>query len=166
MGRIETLRGEYKTVNMGRIVSIRGEVKSGPHGSWLTAAPSCTFKLTTTGTTWPNGLITRWTYPNVIYLEYANNKYDESTAPFEVDWTSVRRAEGQARRQGYNSETDQLFETFTGLLVSYDELELPRASPEAQIHKRPGFGPFGLDAPAKLLIKSEADAVVIRNRKK
>ena len=51
------------------------------------------------------------------------------------------------------------------MLVSYHELEL-RASPAAPILKRPGFGPAGLDAPAKLMIKSIADPVVIRNAEK
>jgi hypothetical protein len=82
-----------------------------------------------------------------------------------VDWISVRRAEAEQRRQGCCSSSDQLLETFTGLLVSYDELEL-RASPAAPIVKRPGFGPVGLDAPAKLLIKSIADVVVTRKPRK
>ena len=165
-GRFETLRGEYQTAPVERIISVRGEVKAGGHGEYLVAKPSCTFKLTTTPTTWPNGLTTPGAiWPNFIWLEYANNKSgDESTrAPFEVDWASVRRTERQALSQGYNPATDQLFETFTGLLVSFDRLELPPASPGAPILKRPGFGPSGLDAPAKLLIKSKADVVVIRN---
>jgi len=163
-GRFETLRGGYKTAPVERIISVRGEVKAGGHGEYLIAEPSCTFKVTTPGMTWPNGLTTRWTYPNVIYLEYANNKsgHESTRAPFEVDWVSVRQTERQALRQRYDPASDQLLETFTGLLVSYDELELPRASPGAPILKRPGFGPIGLDAPAKLLIKSEADVVVIR----
>ena len=165
-GRFEALRGRYRrTVPMQQIISVRGEVKAGGHGEYLIAEPSCTFNLTATGTTWPNGITTRGaTWPNVIWLEYADNKSgDESThAPFEVDWVSVRQAEREARRQGYDSATDQLFETFTGLLVSYDDLELPRASPTAPILKRPGFGPAGLDAPAELLIKSVSDVVVVR----
>jgi hypothetical protein len=142
---------------MGRIVSVRGEVKAGGHGAYLIAAPACTFKLTTAGVTWPN----------FIYLEYPANKspFESSHAPFEVDWISVRRAERQALRQGYNSATDQLFETFTGLLVSFDKLD-DRASPAAPMLKRPGFGPAGLDAPAQLLIKSVADVVVVRGPKK
>ena len=168
MGRFETLRGEYKRAPVERIISVRGEVKAGGHGPYLKAAPSCTFKLRTTSTTWPNGLTTPGaTWPNVIWLEYANNKSgDESArAPFEVDWISVRRAEDQERRQGYNPASDQLFETFTGLLVSYDTLEV-RASPAGPIVKRPGFGPAGLDAPAKLLIKSITDVVVVHNPQK
>ncbi len=140
----------------------------GGHGPYLIAAPSCTFKLTTTSTTWPNGLTTPGaSWPNVIWLEYPINtsRFEGSHAPFEADWISVRRAEAQERRQRYNSVSDQLFETFTGLLVSYDELEL-RASPAAPMLKRPGFGPVGLDAPAKLLIKSITDAVVIRKPRK
>jgi hypothetical protein len=169
MGRYETLRGEYKNAPVERIISVRGEVKPGGHGSYLIAEPSCTFKLTTTSTTWPNGLTTPGaTWPNVIWLEYPSNRsrFESSHAPFELDWISVRRAEAQARRQGYKSESDQPFETFTGLLVSYDELELPRAAPAAPILKRPGFGPVGLDAPAKLLIKAEADVVVVRKPRK
>jgi hypothetical protein len=106
---------------------------------------------------------TRRALANVIWLEYANNKSGDecARAPFEVDWISVRQTEGQERRQGYNSASDQLFETFTGLLVSYDTLEV-RASASALVMKRPGFGPAGLDAPAELLIKSIADVVVIR----
>ena len=167
-GRFETLRGEYKNAPVERIISVRGEVKSGGHGAYLVAEPSCTFKLTTPGTIGPNGLTIHWTWPNVIYLEYANNKsdYESTRAPFEVDWGSVRRTERQAQRQGYNHESDQLFETFTGLLVSFDRLDLPPASPAAPILKRQGFGPCCLDAPAKLLIKSEADVAVIRKRKK
>jgi hypothetical protein len=168
MGRFENLRGEYKTAPVERIISVRGEVKQGGHGPYLIAAPSCTFKLTTTSTTWPNGLITPGaTWPNVIWLQYANNKSgDESArAPFELDWISVRRAAGEERRQRYNPASDQLFETFTGLLVSYDALE-SRASASALIVKRPGFGPAGLDAPAKLLIKSIADVEVIRKPQK
>jgi hypothetical protein len=164
MRRFETQEGEYKTVPMRGLVSVRGEVKFGPHGPYLIAAPTCTFKLTITGTTWPSGLTTPGaTYPNVIWVEYPINtsRFEPLYAPFEVDWVSVRRAEGQARRQGYHSASDQLFETFTGLLVSYDKLEMP-ALPGGLIVKRGGFGPAGLDAPAKLLIKSEADVVVIR----
>ena len=163
-GRFETLRGEYKNAPAERILSVRGEVKTGGHGSYLVAEPSCTFKLKAPSTTWPNGLTTRWTWPNFIWLEYANNKSgDESTrAPFEVDWVSVRQTERQALRQGFNSESDRLFETFTGLLVSYNELDLPPASAGAPILKRPGFGPAGLGAPAKLLIQSIADVVVVR----
>jgi hypothetical protein len=103
------------------------------------------------------------TWPNVIELEYPVNTspFESSHAPFAVDWISVRRTKDQERRRGYNSASDQLFETFTGLLVSYDVLEV-RTSGSAQVMKRPGFGPAGLDAPAKLLIKSIADAVVIR----
>jgi hypothetical protein len=156
MGRVETLQGEYKTENMGRTVSVRGEVKAGGHCVYLIAAPTCTFKLTTGFASWPN----------VIYLEYPINtsRFESLHAPFEVDWISVRRAERQALRQGYKSAPDQLFETFTGLLVSYDTLEAG-TSPIGPI-KRPGFGPAGLYAPAKLLIKSVADVVVIRKPKK
>src|SRR5262245_17910988 len=65
MGRFETLRGEYKTAPVERIISVRGEVKFGGHGPYLIAAPTCTFKLTTTSTTWPNGLTTPGaTWPN------------------------------------------------------------------------------------------------------
>lgn len=169
MGRFETLRGEYKNAPVERIISVRGEVKPGGHGPYLIAEPSCTFKLITTSTTWPNGLtIPGATWPNVIWLEYPINtsRFESFHAPFEVDWVSVRQAERQALRQGYSSKSDQLFETFTGLLVSYDELALPRASPAAPIFKRPGFGPAGLDAPAKLLIKGEADVLVIRKPRK
>jgi hypothetical protein len=168
MGRFETLQGEYKTAPVERIISVRGEVKYGGHGPYLVAAPTCRFQLRTSSTTWPNGLTTPGpVWPNVIWLEYANNKSgDESArAPFEVDWSSVRRAEAQERRQGCCSESDQLFKTYTGLLVSYDELEV-RASASALIMKRPGFGPAGLDAPAKLLIKSVGDVVVLRKPRK
>jgi hypothetical protein len=164
-GRFETLSGENKTAPVERIVYVRGEVRGGGHGVYLVAQPSCTFKLTATGTTWPNGLTTPGgTFPNVIYLEYPVNtsRFESDHAPFEVDWVSVRRTERQALRQRYNPASDHLFETFTGLLVSFDQLELPRASPAAPILKRRGFGPLGLDAPAKLLIKSKADAIVIR----
>jgi len=69
MGRFETVEGESKTVPMRELVSVRGEVKSGPHGSYLIAAPTCTFKLRITGTTWPSGLTTPGaTYPNIIWL--------------------------------------------------------------------------------------------------
>lgn len=154
MGRFETLQGEYKTEHMGRTVTVRGEVKFGPHGAYLIAAPTCTFKLTTGFFSWPN----------VIFLEYPINtsRFESDHAPFEVDWISVRQAERQ--RQGYNSASHQLFETFTGLLVSYDKLEAG-TSPIGPI-KRSGFGPAGLDAPAKLLIKSVADVVVIRKPRK
>jgi hypothetical protein len=168
MGRFETLRGEYRTAPVERIICVRGEVKADGHGPYLVAEPSCTFKLTTSSTTWPNGLTTPGaTWPNVIWLEYPDNKsrFEGSHAPFEVDWISVRQAEAQERRQRHKSDTDQLFETFTGLLVSYDELEL-RASPAGLIQKRLGFGPVGLDAPAKLLIKSIADVVVIHKPRK
>jgi hypothetical protein len=168
MGRFETLQGEYKNQPVPRIISVRGEVKFGPHGAYLIAAPTCTLKLTTTSTTWPSGLTTPGaTWPNVIHLEYPINtsRFESDHAPFEVDWVSVRRAEGQARRQSYHSASDQLFETFTGLLVSYDKLDMP-ALPGGLIVKRPGFGPPGLDAPAKLLIKSEADVEVIRKLRK
>src|SRR5665647_1659245 len=74
MGRFETLRGEYRTAPVERIISVRGEVKFGGHGPYLIAAPSCTFKLTTTSTIWPSGLTTRGaTWPNVIWLEYPIN---------------------------------------------------------------------------------------------
>jgi hypothetical protein len=164
-GRFETLSGEYKTAPVERIISVRGEVKAGGHGAYLVAEPSCTFKLRAPITTWPNGLTTRWTWPNFIWLEYANNKsgVESTRAPFEVDWVSVRRTERQALRQGFDPASDQLFETFTGLLVSFDQLGLPPASPGAPIFKRRGFGP---DAPAKLLIKSKADVVVIRKPQK
>jgi hypothetical protein len=168
MGRFETLRGEYRTAPVERIISVRGEVKAGGHGPYLVAEPSCTFKLTTSSTTWPNGLTTPGaTWPNVIWLEYPDNKsrFEGSPAPFEVDWISVRQAEAQERRQRHKSDADQLFETFTGLLLSYDELEL-RASPAGLIQKRLGFGPVGLDAPAKLLIKSIADVLVIPKPKR
>lgn len=164
MGRFETIRGEYKTAPVERIISVRGEVKAGGHGPYLIAEPSCTFKLTTTSTTWRNGLTTPGaTWPNVIWLEYPSNTsgFEGFHAPFEVDWVSVRRAEVQERGQRRKSDSDQLFKTFTGLLVSYDELEL-RASPAGLIQRRLGFGPVGLDAPAKLLIKSIADVVAIR----
>lgn len=140
---------------MGRIVTVRGEVKAGGHGAYLIAAPTCKFKLMTGTMPWPN----------VIFLEYPINtsRFESFHAPFEVDWISVRRAEGQALRQGYKSASDQLVETFTGLLVSYDKLEAG-TTPIGPI-KRPGFGPAGLDAPAKLLIKSVADVVVIRKPK-
>jgi hypothetical protein len=166
-GRFVSLHGEYKAAPVERIISVRGEVKAGGHGAYLIAEPPCTFKLRAPVTTWPNGLTTRWTWPNVIWLQYANNKSgDESTrAPFEVDWTSVKRAERQALRQGYDPTSDQLFETFSGLLVSFDQLGLPPASQGAPILKRPGFGPAGLDAPAKLLIKSVSDVEVVRNPK-
>ncbi len=156
MGRLETLQGEYKTIHNGRTISVRGEVKFGPHGAYLIAAPTCTFRLITGIMPWPN----------VIFLEYPINtsRFESDHAPFEVDWISVKHAEGQVERQGYHSASDQLFETFTGLLVSYDQLE-GGTSPIGPI-KRPGFGPAGLDAPAKLLIKSIADVVVIRRPRK
>jgi hypothetical protein len=168
MGRFETLRGEYSTAPVERIISVRGEVKFGGHGPYLIAAPSCTFKLTTTSTTWPSGLTTLGaTWPNIIWLEYPINTspFESSHAPFEVDWISVRRAEREELRRGYHSASHQLFETFTGLLVSYDTLEF-RAPASPLIMKRGGFGPAGLDAPAKLLIKSIVDAVVIRKPRK
>jgi hypothetical protein len=168
MGRYETIRGEYKTAPVERTISVRGQVKFSGHGPYLIAASSCTFKLTTTSTTWPNGLTTPGaTWPNVIWLEYPINtsRFESSHAPFEVDWNSVRRAKAQERRERCCSASDQLFETFTGLLVSYDELEL-RASPAGPVVKRLGFGPAGLDAPAKLLIKSIADVEVIRKPRK
>jgi hypothetical protein len=156
MGRFETLEGEYKTEHMGRTITVRGEVKFGPHGAYLIAAPTCTFKLTTGFASWPN----------VIFLEYPINtsRFDSFHAPFDVDWISVRQAERQEHRQGYHSASDQLFETFTGLLVSYDKLEAG-TSPIGPI-KRSGFGPAGLDAPAKLLIKRIADVAVIRRPSK
>jgi hypothetical protein len=164
MGRFETLKGEYKTAPVERIISVRGEVKYGGHGPYLIAAPSCTFKLRTTSTTWPNGgTIPGQSWPHVIWLEYADNKtrFESFHAPFEVDWISVRQTEAQERRQRCCSASDQLFETFTGLLVSYDELEI-RSSASPLILKRGGFGPAGLDAPAMLLIKSVGDVVVVR----
>jgi hypothetical protein len=160
--RFETLHGEYINAPMDRIISVRGEVKPGPY---LIAEPSCTFQLREPMMTWPNGLTTRWTWPNFIWLEYANNKSaDESTrSPFEVDWVSVRQTERQVRRQAYDPASDQLFETFTGLLVSFDRLDVPPTSRGAPILKRPGFG---VDAPAKLLIKSIADVLVIKKPRK
>lgn len=150
MGRFETLEGEYKTAHKGRTVTVRGEVKFGGHGAYLIAAPTCTFKLTTGFASWPN----------VIFVQYPINtsRFESEHAPFEVDWISVKQAERQSR--GHRSASDQLFQTFTGLLVSYDKPEAS-TSPIGPI-KRPGFGPAGLDAPAKLLIESVADVVVIR----
>jgi hypothetical protein len=156
MGRFETLQGEYKTEHNGRTVTVRGEVKFGPHGAYLIAAPTCTFKLTTGFASWPN----------VIFLEYPINSsspFESTYAPFEVDWVSVRHARGEVERQGYHSASHQLLETFTGQLVSFDKLEAG-TSPIGPI-KRSGFGPAGLDAPAKLLIKSVSDVVVIRKPK-
>lgn len=164
MGRYETLQGEYKNAAVQRIISVRGEVKPGGHGPYLIAEPSCAFELRTSPTTWPNGLITRGAaWPNIIWLEYPSNKpgHDYSHAPFEVDWNSVRQTDRQVLRQRYNSASDRLLMTYTGLLVSFDTLEL-RASSTGLIAKRLGFGPVGLDAPAKLLIRSVADGVVIR----
>lgn len=137
---------------MGRIVTIRGEVKAGGHGVYLMAEPSCGFKLTTAGQSWRN----------IVFLDHPNNTsvLETSHAPFEVDLVSVRRAQREALRQGYQSDQDRIFETFTGLLVSFDKLE-QQASPGAPIMKRAGFG-AGLDAPAQLLIKTIADVVVIK----
>jgi hypothetical protein len=139
-----TRRSDYA----GRMVVVRGEVKAGGHGQYLTAS-ACEHRLATKGVVWPN----------IIYLTFPDNRSKEETfhADFQVDWRSVRLAEAQERRAAFNSDTDQLLETLTGLFVTYRNLE-ERVTPGVL---RLGFGPVGLEAPAQLLIKSIRDVVVV-----
>jgi hypothetical protein len=149
-----------RTALMGQIVTVRGEVKAGGHGAYLIASSTCDFKLITRGVTWPN----------VVELAYPDNRarFEIFHAPFETDWKSIRQSEGQSRRQGFNPETDQKYETFTGLVVSYQNLEDRVSAPNRGSPNgiRLGFGPVGLDAPIQLLIKNEGDVVVVHGPRK
>jgi hypothetical protein len=126
----------------------------------LIAEPSCKLKLRTNGVPWPN----------VVNLSYPYNRSSDDSfhALFEVDWESVKRSEDEALRQGYKSATDQLFETFTGLMVSFDNIEEVVSPPKFAVPRgrTSGFGPAGLDAPAQPLIKSEGGVVVVRKPQK
>jgi hypothetical protein len=137
----------------GRMVTVRGEVKAGGHGPYLIAPPSCGYRLITRGVAWPN----------VVYLAYPDNgsRIESYHADFQVDWRSVARAEEEEKHQGFNPASDRIFKTFTGLLVTYSDLE-NRVTPGAPGGPKLGFGPVGLDAPAQLLIKSVGDVVVRR----
>ncbi len=152
LGRLVELRG--------KIVTVRGEVKAGGHGPYLVAAPSCKVKLTRNGVPWPN----------VVNLAAPNNRsrdpYDH--APFELDSASVKRSEDEERRQAYDPAFAQRFETFTGLLIAFDNIEDRVSLPKSAIPlgRRPGFGPIGLDAPAQLLIKNVTNVVIVHEPRK
>ena len=72
----------------------------------------------------------------------------------------MRRAESRRTGVAVIFCSHRLFETFTGLRFPSSTLELGAASP--RVRHGGGVGPADLDAPAKLLMKSIPDAVVIR----
>ena len=136
-----------------KIVTVRGIVEAGGHGTFLSAAPSCTYTLMTRGVLWPN----------IIALSYPNNSSLVPTdhAKFRIDWRSIRVAEDAALRAGYDPHVDREVATFVGLFVTYGDLE-NRVSPGLNGAPRLGFGPDSLGAPAQLLVKSVKDLVVIK----
>jgi hypothetical protein len=120
------------------------------------ASSECMYRLVTRGITWPN----------VIFLEYPNNRspYDEDHADFQVDWKSIRKAEDAVGR-GLNTDRDKVIQTYVGRFVTYLDLEKrvnPGVAPEFML----GFGPVGLNAPAKFLIKSVLDVEVVHPLKR
>ena len=135
----------------GHVIAVRGEVGVGGHGVWLKASHDCTYKLITQGVVWPN----------IIHLTYPDNQSSDPVdhAPFEVDWTSLRRADQVALRAGYQAGVDDEVVTYIGLFVTYHDLE-NRVTPNLPGALRLGFGPPS--APAQLLIKSAKDVVVVR----
>jgi hypothetical protein len=137
----------------GRIISVRGEVKGGPHGEWMTASTDCRYQLISRGETWPN----------IIFLSYPNNRspLDEDHANFNIDWDSIHQAEETIKRGGYKPGVDRLIETYVGRFVTYSDLD-KRVNPGVPGAHKLGFGPVGLDAPAKLLIRNARDAIVLR----
>jgi hypothetical protein len=136
----------------GHLVAVRGEEKGGPHGDWLAPDSECQYKLITRGVEWSNFIF--MTYP-------ANRSPDVADhANFKVDWTAIKAADAQVRRAGFNPETDRLIETYAGRFVTYLDLE-NRVNPGIPGALKLGFGPVGLEAPARLVIKTVKDVVIV-----
>ena len=142
-------RGTYN----GRVVGIRGEVKAGGHGSYFVASSECKYQIVVKGVRWPN----------VIYLDFPNNRSreDDDHANFTVDWKTIEKAAEVVRGSRFQEGLDRLIATYVGRLVAVGDLEKRTNRPELGGTKL-GFGPAGLDAPAKLLIKSVGNVVVER----
>src|ERR1035438_2189475 len=140
-----------RTEFSGQVIAVRGEVEAGGHGVWLRASRECAYRLITRGVVWPN----------IIHLTYPDNQSSDPAdhAPFEVDWTALRRADQVALQAGYQAGVDGEVVTYIGLLVTYLDLE-KRVTPNLPGALRLGFGPPG--APAQLLVKSAKDVVVVR----
>ena len=136
----------------GKIVTVRGIIRGG-HGSWLDAASDCSHPLVTVGVRWPN----------TVYLAFPDNnsRVESYHANFDVDWQSVKKAEKELERAGYDPRTDLYVETVTGLFLTYSDLER-RVSPGVPGALRLGFGPLG-EAPGQLLIRTVKDPVVVRS---
>jgi hypothetical protein len=137
----------------GKVVEVRGLLAGGPHGGWLQPSGDCDYALVTRSVAWPN----------IIFLNYPNNSSPDPTdhAPFAVDWKAVRAAEDRVRLAGFDPRTDREVATYIGLFVTYRDLD-SRVTPGVPGALRLGFGPL-LGAPAKLLVKSVKDVVVVRN---
>lgn len=134
----------------GQMVVVRGEVRTGGHGSYLAASSSCHYRLLTRGVEWEN----------FVFLELPSSESEKADhARYRVDWKSIQRAHETVARAAFNSDTDSIIETYLGLFVTYTDLE-NRVSPGIPGAIRLGFGPVGLEAPAKLRIESVKDVVV------
>jgi len=124
----------------GQMLAIRGVFHSG-EGVWLTAYPDCGYRLVTKGVTWPN----------VVDLEYPNNKSTDTGlhAPFGVDSKNIHRFEKETARP-FDPDTEDILATFVGLFQTYSDLG-SRVNPNMQ-DPRFGFGHMGA-APARLIIQ-------------
>lgn len=143
----------HRTELSGQMVTVRGTVAVGGHGTWLAASQDCAYKLITRGVVWPN----------IVYLTYPDNqsKSPSDHAGFEVDWSAIRRADKEAVKGGYDPKANCEVATYTGLFVTYHDLE-DRVTPNLPGALRLGFGP-SLGAPAELLIKTVKDVVIVRD---
>ena len=129
----------------GKLLTLRGEYKSGAHGSFLVAPPSCTYRLITKRVQWPN----------LVYVTFPIDRVDleDYHADFEVDWKAVNKANERIGRAKFDVKVACLVESVTGRFVAMRAPEKMVNPPELGGNIL-GFGPVGLGAPAQLLIKS------------
>jgi len=145
-------RNEYN----GKYVVVRGEVKAGGHGPWLQADSDCNYRLVTRGVEWPN----------IVFLTFPTSRQGdgEPMVPFRADLDSMENSLRFLRRQNFDSETDRRFETYEGIFVTDEDLER-RVSPGLPNALRLWFGPSGLGAPGKLIIRTQRDVTVLKGIK-
>ena len=137
----------------GKVVEIRGRVEGGAHGISLLPSAPCPQQLVTRGVAWPN--VVNLTFPD------KHSPDPDDHAPFEPELQSFQAAEAAALKSGYRAGIGIEIATYTGLFVTYRDLE-KRVNPGRLGMLRLGFGPAGTEAPVQLLMKSVKDVSVIR----
>ena len=139
----------------GKMIELRGEERAGGHGSYLIPDSDCAFSLMTNGVKWRNVIFL--TYPNIrLQAEFG---YTD----FKTDMNSIEQSLNEVKRAGYNPAKDRIITTYSGLFLTYFDLE-KRVNPRIPEMHNLGFGPPGLNSPAQLLIKGKQNTTILRSK--